>query len=229
MCLSVSPEGSFASNMPSCSQSLLLLLLSIPSLLPPVIAQPCNVQQTAPPENYCGNGQLNPPGTVTTTCCWGACTAPLSNGVCDVQKATISCTGPTCISVSIGVGDAGSDYTVIQRAALWASLQAVGGKLQGGSACCNAVSCTGMIGHQVICSLSNIHTQTDGLNSNCVVSGGLPASSITCPDISTEGTCTITSNTYISCISPGVVVTNCGNASSSSSSSPGSTSNTGIK
>jgi len=123
-----------------------------------------------------------------------------------VQQATISCTGPTCISVSIGVGDSGADYTTIQRAALWASLQVVGGKLKGGSACCDSVSCT------------------DGLNSNCAVSGGLEASSITCPDISTEGTCTITSNTYVSCISPAVVVTNCGSASSSSSSSPGSTS-----
>lgn len=62
--------------------------------------------------------------------------------------------------------------------------------------------------------------QTAGLNSNCAVTGGLLASSITCPDITTEGTCTIMTNNYNSCLSPAVVVTNCASSGSSSPSSP---------
>lgn len=135
--------------------SCLLLLFSVTFLLPLVTAQPCNVQGTAPAQDYCGDGQPTPNGQVTTTCCWNGCTPTLSNGICDVQLATVTCTGPTCISVSIGVGDAGSDYTVIQRAAWWASRQVVDGSLPAGSACCDAVQCTGIRASSHIFYLSN--------------------------------------------------------------------------
>lgn len=62
--------------------------------------------------------------------------------------------------------------------------------------------------------------QTAGLISNCAVTGGLLASSITCPDITSEGTCTIMTNNYNSCLSPAVVVTNCASSASSSPPSP---------